>query len=272
MTALFICTWFLAHAVRASTSPSAAAYVARLSEDFHMRATFLPGFVLLLAVCAGPLAAQEAPAAEPTAGQLVAIERLKACQTLAETKPAEAWESGLAWRAERGGAPADLCIAAGLEGLERWTAAGEKYEALGINPLSGTATERAYFLFRAGTLFLQARQPADALRVLNVANQTLPGEPDILIDRARVWAMEGDWAKAEADLTTALALRGMDALALRLRAEARLKQSKLDGAQADVDAALRIEPRNIDTLVLRGDVAVARAAGDASVETVKTPG
>jgi Tfp pilus assembly protein PilF len=78
--------------------------------------------------------------------------------------------------------------------------------------------------------------------------------PDLLIDRARAYAMEGDYRHAEEDLSAALDKRPGDALALRLRATARMRQSAFQLAEADALAATRAEPGNVDNFLVLGHV------------------
>ena len=85
--------------------------------------------------------------------------------------------------------------------------------------------------------------------------------PDLLVDRARAYAMERDWRKSEEDLSRALDIRASDALALRLRATARMHQNSYDLAEADALAATRIEPANVDNFLVLGHVRESRRLG-----------
>jgi tetratricopeptide (TPR) repeat protein len=99
-----------------------------------------------------------------------------------------------------------------------------------INP--ERAGLRAELLSQAGNAWLLARNPAQAVSALTRAIATVESEPsllpDLLIDRARAYAMERDWRHSEEDLSRALDLRADDALALRLRAAARMHQNSFD--------------------------------------------
>jgi Tfp pilus assembly protein PilF len=66
--------------------------------------------------------------------------------------------------------------------------------------------------------------------------------------------MLGNWTEAKEDLDRALTLAPSMAIARQLRAEAHLNLDQLNLAMADIDAAMAVDPENIDTLVLRGRV------------------
>jgi regulator of sirC expression with transglutaminase-like and TPR domain len=89
--------------------------------------------------------------------------------------------------------------------------------------------------------------------------------PDLLIDRARAYAMEGDWRHSEEDLSRALDLRADDPLALRLRAEARMRQNAMQLALADAERAVTLEPASVDARLVLGNVREARRTGEAPI-------
>ena len=78
--------------------------------------------------------------------------------------------------------------------------------------------------------------------------------PDLMIDRARAYAMEEDWRRSEEDLSRSLDIRADDPMALRLRASARMHQRSFTLAEADALAAARIEPENVDNFLVLGHV------------------
>jgi tetratricopeptide (TPR) repeat protein len=203
-----------------------------------------------------PATASEAP---PDAGDRADLARLEACRAEAGRNPEAAWETGLQWQNELGGAPAQLCIAEALARMERHADAAARFESLAVAPDGGSPEDRARHLIRAGNLRLLAREPARARDDFGAALGFLPGEAEILIDRARAHAMLEAWSPAEVDLTDALDAAPQNALAWRLRAEVRLRRGNLAGAQADVERALALTPTDVDTLVLRGDIRAALA-------------
>jgi tetratricopeptide (TPR) repeat protein len=72
--------------------------------------------------------------------------------------------------------------------------------------------------------------------------------------------MQKAWGAVESDLNAALALQPKRADLLILRASALEAQGKLKAARDDADAALKVKPNSAEALVQRGDI--ARAAGD----------
>jgi tetratricopeptide (TPR) repeat protein len=124
---------------------------------------------------------------------------------------------------------------------------------------------RAELFSQAGNAWLLAREPARGRSAFTRAIATVesdPGQlPDLLIDRARAYAMERDWRGSEEDLSRALDIRPNDSLALRLRATARMHQSSFDLAEADALAAARLEPDNVDNYLILGHVRESRRIG-----------
>ncbi len=66
------------------------------------------------------------------------------------------------------------------------------------------------------------------------------------------------WQPAIDDLDRALATYPNDIEALQLRARAHLNLDNLQLAESDMSRALLLDNRNIDTLVLRGDIREAK--------------
>ena len=87
--------------------------------------------------------------------------------------------------------------------------------------------------------------------------------PDALIDRARAYAMLKDWPHAEEDLSTAIDARENDALALMLRATVRMNRGAFDLSVKDAEDAARLDPRNIDVLLVLGQTREAQRVGRA---------
>ena len=118
---------------------------------------------------------------------------------------------------------------------------------------------------QAGNAWLLAREPGQArsafTRAITIVQGDPPQLPDLLIDRARAYAMEGDYRHAEEDLSRALDIRANDPLALRLRASARMHQNAFDLAVADAEAAVALEPRSVDALLVLGHTREAKRTG-----------
>jgi len=206
---------------------------------------------------------QAAPDLAPLTGNGEA--RFTACVTLIDSAPDRAYEEGMAWAAESGELEAYRCAAMALSAQGRHEEAARRLEALVLSVDSTSAGARATLLSQAGNSWLLARDPAHARSALTRAIVLMQGDravmPDLLIDRARAYAMEADFRHAEEDLSGALDLRPQDALALRLRASARMHQNAFDLALTDAEAAVALEPENVDALLMRGHAIEAMRTG-----------
>ena len=189
--------------------------------------------------------------------------RLQACITKIDTTPMEAYEDGLVWRSQSGGALAEQCVA--LAKIANGDVAGgaSRLAALARAPDAGGSDQRALLLAKAANAWLMIEDYDPALRALNAALLLKPSEVDLLIDRARAYAGLVQWPKAQDDLTLALSKRPRDSLIFRLRAETYVQTGNYGAAEQDIGEALRIAPRDIDAHLMRGRVIEARRLGRA---------
>jgi tetratricopeptide (TPR) repeat protein len=187
--------------------------------------------------------------------------RLAACITKIETAPLEAYEDGLVWRGQSGGAFAEQCIA--LARIANGDVAGGASKLAGLASASdaGDGDNRALLLAKAANAWLMIEDYNAALRALNAALNLKPAEVDLLIDRARALAGLNQWGKAQEDLTLALSKRPSDALIFRLRAETYVQLKSYDAADRDVAQALLLAPRDVEGYVMRGRATEARRLG-----------
>ena len=190
-------------------------------------------------------------------------QKLTACIAKIETKAEDAYSDGLIWRLHYGGMKAEQCIALALIGMGQYEAGAKRLFAIGNAPDGGTDGEKIQLLVKSANGFLLAELPEDAVKALDLALNLNPKDGDLLIDRARANAMLLQWELAESDLTEAMNQRGALGFALRLRAETRLQQKKYDLAEADINDALRLEPKEVENYVVRGRVREARRLGHA---------
>jgi Tfp pilus assembly protein PilF len=77
---------------------------------------------------------------------------------------------------------------------------------------------------------------------------------DLLLDRASAYILTEEWDKALSDLDLALANSPGFGPAHQLRAEVYLNKKSYDLAMRDVESAMAADPKNIDTLLVRGRV------------------
>lgn len=186
--------------------------------------------------------------------------RYDRCLALAQEKPQRAYDSALAWRNAGGSTAAAHCLAVAMVGLGHYAEAGLTLDALARNPAIDGAAHRAAIFAQAGNAWLLAHNPGAAELSLSEALKLVPGDADVLADRARAKAMRKDWTGADADLTSALTgSRGRPDL-LVLRASARRAEGHVQDARADLEAALRLRPGYDEALLERGTMKLQ--AGD----------
>lgn len=175
--------------------------------------------------------------------------------------PAEAaLAAAEAWLAEGPSAPARHCLALALVGVGRYADGAAELTRLAESQ-DLPAEVRARLFAQAGNGWLLAERAELARVALDRALALLPGDVELLIDRARAHAAEGDYWAAVTDLDDALehAPERDDALAFRAAAYRRLDVWEL--AAADAERALALNPANAEALVER---AIARLRGDDS--------
>jgi tetratricopeptide (TPR) repeat protein len=180
--------------------------------------------------------------------------RLDTCIARIDANPEEAYEDALAWSFEGNRPGARQCVALSLIALGQEAEGAARLEELANATDGGTLEQRALYLTQAGNAWLVAGAPEAAIVTLTNALKIVPGDPNLLVDRASAHIMLEQWTKAISDLDTALQSSPGFGTAHYLRAEARLGKGDLDLALEDVKAAMIAEPDNIDTLVLRGRV------------------
>ncbi|MBK8197270.1 MAG: hypothetical protein IPK75_02780 [Acidobacteria bacterium] len=197
-------------------------------------------------------------------------ERLEACVAKIETDPENAYEDGLAWTFEGNRPGARQCTALALIALGNYETGADRLQSLASSTDGGTAEQRAVYLSQAGQAWIMAGMPDIAVTTFSDALKFAPGTLDLLLDRASAYMMLEDWDKAMSDLDLAIANSPSHGPAYQLRAEVNLNKKKYDLAMRDVEAAMAADPKNIDTLLVRGRVreAMRLAEADGGIERV----
>ncbi|HVV34690.1 MAG TPA: hypothetical protein VHC73_15790 [Vitreimonas sp.] len=212
-----------------------------------------------------PLALLQAEAPAPSAADQEAEARFEHCVAQIERTPERAYEEGMAWASEGHSLQAYRCAAMALIGEHRYDEGARRLQSLATATSPDLTALRAALLSQAGNAWLLAHNPSQARSAFTMAITTLQADPsqqpDLLIDRARAYAMEHDYRHAEEDLSHSLDIRPNDALALQLRAETRLRQSSFDLAESDINAAIALDPRNVEFYKTRGDIIESRRTG-----------
>lgn len=188
-----------------------------------------------------------------------AMKRHDECLAKADKAPKDAYEDGLIWRAEGGGALALHCVARAQLGMGQYDEAAERLSLVAEMREVPDKNMRAAFLAEAGHAFLLANRTAEARQKFAAAIELTPQDPELRLDRAQSSMMVQDWGAAIADADEALNLKPNDPEALRMRGEAKLSLRDFDGASADAETALKADPSYVPALLLRGRVKEARA-------------
>jgi tetratricopeptide (TPR) repeat protein len=184
--------------------------------------------------------------------------RYNTCLAKAYSSPSVAYEDALIWQNEGGAGPARHCAAMALLGLGDYADAAQKLEDLAYAPDIGSFTLATQVLIQSGEAWLQADKPQDAVRVLSLALKHENDNDGIYTNRARALVALGNTSAAHADLDTALRLNPKNALALRLRAAVLLKEKNLNRARSDIESALRYAPNDVEALLVRGQIREAQ--------------
>ena len=201
-----------------------------------------------------------ATAPSAPAASLADQARLDGCIARVEQDAGAGYEEAMAWAHEERAREAQWCAAQAMVKLNRLEEAARRFESLAADQ-SWPQDNRIDAYSQAGNAWLLARDGARARAAFDHAARLSDNHPDVLIDRARAFAMLADWPHAEEDLSAALDKRGTDALALMLRATARMHRSAFALALKDAEDAAQLEPRNIDALLVLGQAREAQRTG-----------
>ncbi|MDZ4776464.1 MAG: hypothetical protein SGJ23_06730 [Alphaproteobacteria bacterium] len=205
---------------------------------------------------------QTLAATAPVAARPQDQARLDACIAGIQTDAAAAYESAMSWAHNEHAREASWCAAQALVKLERLEEAARRFDALGVD--QGWAEDNRLDAYsQAGNTWLLANNGAKAKVSFDNAVRMSENHPDALIDRSRAHAMLKDWPNAEEDLSTAIDARAADPLALMLRATVRMHRGAYDLAVKDAEEAARLDPRNVDVLVVLGQTREAKRLGRA---------
>ena len=202
-------------------------------------------------------------------------ERLEQCIAKIDVDTDAAYQDGLTWLAKGNRPAARHCTALALIALGEEAEGAARLEELANAPDAGGLDERGIYLAQSGNAWLMAGLPDEAIVTLTNAMKLRPEDGELYKDRARAFMLQKKWREAGKDLDVAIELQAGNAEAFRMRGHALLKLDMLDDAWRDVETAMRLAPKDIDVIVLRGDVREAmRLAGKddpAGLDAVEAP-
>ncbi len=193
-----------------------------------------------------------------------AEQRFDRCVDLAVADPAAAIGQANQWLVSGGGFVARHCLGFAEAQRENWPAAEIAFtQAAQSAELAGD--QRAAELWvQAGNAALASGDPATAVSHFNaaLAQGTLVDMAAGLVhsDRARAYVLLEEYTLAREDFVKAHKLVPQDPLGWLLSATLARRQGELARAQADIEAAAELDPRNAAIALEAGNIAAA--AGD----------
>jgi len=180
--------------------------------------------------------------------------RHKSCLESIADDAQEAYETALQWRDEGGGRRAKHCVAMALFALGHEDEAAFRLDALAAGPDGGSDDTRVKHYAEAANFWLTVNEAEKAYASATAGLKLKYDHTDLRISRARAYALSGRYDYADTDLTSVLTIDPNHSAALRYRADARFKLDKIEAAQTDIEAALKLDPTSVETALLRGQI------------------
>ena len=107
---------------------------------------------------------------------------------------------------------------------------------------------------KAADALLNLPDETTALTAVSTGLELAQEAAELHMLKGKIHLSKRDWALAEQALTKAESLNRFESAGFAYRARARLEQGKVEPAALDTIAALRLDPHNIEALVLRGEL------------------
>ena len=209
-------------------------------------------------------AADDALPVPPVPPRIAEGEDYDKCLSMLNSDPSGALAFADTWAGAGGGDGAMHCQALSQIALGDPEEGSALLDKLAATSKAAPAA-RATVFGQAGQSWMMAAAPSRAYASATKALALMPGEPDLLIDRAIAGSALERYDESAVDLTHALEIDPRREDALVLLAASRRHLEQLDMAQDDVERALALDPENPDALLergilrqLRGDPAGAR--------------
>lgn len=181
--------------------------------------------------------------------------RYMACLDQVETRADEAIEEAQTWRMQGGGWPARECEARALIELGEDEVGAAILDELAQVARAGNDTPtRISQLVTAGETWLGVNKPAEARASFGFALELVPEDTALRAAHAGAIMAEEDW-ETLGHAASALILRAPHmSEGWYYRAKANLEAGALPAARSDITEAQQRDPKNIDVLVLRGQI------------------
>ncbi|MEM6538454.1 MAG: hypothetical protein AAF668_12090 [Pseudomonadota bacterium] len=181
-------------------------------------------------------------------------ESYRACIKLLAEDTAAGAEGARSWMFSGGGAPAMHCVAVADLALGRPRLAAVRLLELSERRDVGPAGTKATVLAEAALAWLDAEEPEFAVEAIETAIDTEPTRVDLQVVAAKAYASAERWQAASDAVDFVEAANVETAEIFLIRARAMRALGKNQEAAEDVVRTLKIDPFNLDALVLRGEL------------------
>ncbi len=199
------------------------------------------------------LARLEAPTTHHAHDAAASRPGVNPCLGLLADDPAAALDYAQDWSRHGGGSDAAQCAALSTLAVGNPADAAASLDGLARQP-GLRPVQRAALADQAAQAWMLAAKPDRALLAARIASDLAPGDPDLLVDRARAANAAGQPAEAITVLGAMLAAHPARADALVIRAGAYRALDRMAQAHADIEAACAAAPDAPDALLERGVV------------------
>jgi predicted Zn-dependent protease len=187
-----------------------------------------------------------------------AVETYEGCLQLIEADPPVGLTEALQWRDLGGGSPARHCVALAHAANGDLRLAASRLEELAAEIEPSSEQAAAQVLAQAADVWLQAREDGKAVEAFTRAVVLRPDDARLHLDLAHVLASQDRLDDAETEVAAALRLDDLSADAYALKAMLHRERSQFDAADEALANALAIDPGQP---MGRMEQALARARG-----------
>ncbi|ADM09157.1 hypothetical protein PB2503_05417 [Parvularcula bermudensis HTCC2503] len=177
----------------------------------------------------------------------------EACTALSISSPQAALDYAEAWLAERGGRPAEHCLALAHLANGRDRQAADRLKSLADREREDPGIAARLYI-QAAEAYMSGGARSEAFEMLRSAYGLAGDAPSLHMAAAGIYATGQQWEGVILSLSALSRHAALSADALSLRARAYLEEGQIQRAAEDVQAALAIDPYLVDALVLRGDL------------------
>ena len=158
------------------------------------------------------------------------------------------------WVQEGGGPRAYHCLAAADVAAGFPKLAAVRLQQLAETPSAGDNLTRARLYAQAAEIWLEINDTKMAHKLLGLAFNLVPQSGELFLLSGRIHAVDEQWQPVVKAITEAEEAGFVSAQGYFARAKAHQALSQLEAAADDVVNGMRIDPFNLDMLVLRGEL------------------